>query len=136
MPTWQARLRRRTRARITDKRVWVLVAVGLAILTGYQVYALRLVHRNAHTAEQVRVLRPKVARLTKVQCANTRLYYELLNALAQDSTSSFGSPPDGKPIPGARHRLIERLYAAERSQLPILRRQGCKVSLPPLAEVP
>jgi hypothetical protein len=130
MPTWRARLRRRARARIADKRVWALVAVGLAILIGYQVYVARLVHRNAQTAAAVKHLKPKVARLSRVACANTRLYYELLNALAQDTTQSFGSPPDGEVVPGARAQLIHRLYAAERAQLPALRKQGCKITVP------
>jgi hypothetical protein len=100
----------------------VLIAVGAE--AGYQVYVARIQHRNDVTAT-------KVERLTKAQCGQTQLLYDFLNALAEDSSPSFGSPPEGPIVPGARARLIGRLHAAEHASTGRLRRQGCTVQTPP-----
>lgn len=124
-PAWVARARL-----LLDRRVVAVVVVGLAMLVGYQVYVQRQTKKVDQTAAVVKHLAPKVARLTKVQCANTRLFYDLFNALAEDSSPHFGSPPDGPIIPGARRRLIEKLYASERATVKPLRKQGCRIDVP------
>jgi hypothetical protein len=101
----------------------VAVSLALGADAGYQVYAARVSHRNA-------VAVVKVNRLTKAQCSTTRLFYDLFNALVADTTPHFGSPPDGPPTPGARSRLIARLYVAERLAAAPLRAQGCKLDVP------
>lgn len=116
------------------RHVWIIAAtlaiLALSLDAGYQVYASRIAGQNAATAAAVEKIAPKVTTLTKVQCANTRLFYEVFNALVEDSSPSFGSPRDGPPSPGARRRLIDRLYASEREAAKPLRAQGCKVSTP------
>lgn len=111
--------------------IGAIALVAFAMLAGYNVYAARVSHRNAVAVTQVKKLAPKVTRLTKGQCGQTRFLYAFLNALAEDSSPAFGSPPDGPPIPGARDRLIGRLYDVERASLPRLKAQGCKVPAPP-----
>lgn len=107
-----------------------IALVAFAMLAGYQVYAARISHRNADAVTQVKKLAPRVTRLTKGQCGQTRFLYAFLNALAEDSSPQFGSP-HGAPVPGARARLIGRLYAAERASLPRLKAQGCVITAPP-----
>lgn len=128
--------------RLLDRRVIAAVLVGLALLLGYQVYAYQQQHRNAAAVITARVAARKadratvvIKRLTKVQCANTRLFYDLFNALAEDSGPHFGSPP-GRIVPGARERLIDKLYEAERAQAPTLHKQGCHVTVPPRRATP
>lgn len=114
---------------------WLLIAaaalIALALDAGYQVYAARVSDRNAKAVATVKVIAPKVTRLTAGQCGQTRFLYAFLNALALDSSPQFGSPPDGPPIPGARDKLIGELFKVERASLPRLRKQGCKVEAPP-----
>lgn len=115
------------------RRTWlrrhvVLVVAIVAVLAlgadvGYQVYAARIQHRNA-------VVATKVERLSASACSSTQFLYDILNALVDDSSPHFGSPPDGPIVPGARVKLIGRLYSAERGTVPRLRKQGCKVTVP------
>lgn len=119
------------RARLLlDRRVVAVVLVGLAVLVGYQVYAQRQAHKVDHTAAVVKQIAPRVIRLTRVQCTNSQLFYDFFNALAEDSSPRFGSPPDGPIIPGARRKMIERLYDAERVVVKPLRKQGCRIAVP------
>lgn len=105
-----------------QNRLGVVVLLGLLVLlSGYQVYAWRVQHRNATTAE-------KVETLSEGQCDTTILLYRLLNALMDDTSPSFGSPPDGPIIPGARTALIESVRNAENASLAGLRKQGCTVT--------
>jgi hypothetical protein len=117
--------------RLADRRVVAAVIVGLAVLIGYQVWVQRQTHRTATAVKVAKRADAKATTLTKVQCANTRLFYRLFNALAEDSSPAFGSPPDGPIVPGARARLIGQLYAAERVASAPLRRQGCTIKVPP-----
>jgi hypothetical protein len=103
--------------------IGVALVVLLAALTGYNVWAAGVAHRNAATAT-------KVERLSAGACANQKLFYSVFNALVEDTSPHFGSPPAGPIIPGAREKLIGRLYDAERAAAPALRRQGCKVATP------
>lgn len=119
---------------IGDRRVIATVLVGLAILVGYQVYAYRQTHRNAHAvvvAKKALTTARKSAsglkRLSKSQCGSTVLLYDLLNALMDDTSPRFGSPPDGPVIPGARAKLIGQVHAAEQASFKALRKQGCKI---------
>ena len=45
----------------------------------------------------------------------------------EDTSPSFGSPPDGPIIRGAREALIESVHDAENASLAGLRKQGCEV---------
>lgn len=107
------------------------IALGVAIIAvlalladvGYQIYAARLQHRNATTAT-------KVARLSKAQCGSDAFIFAFFNALALDTSPGFGSPQGGPITPGARARLINELYAAERAAAGPLRSQGCRIIVP------
>lgn len=122
--------------RLADRRVVAAVLVGLAVLFGYQVWAWRQTGRTAVAVKVAKRADRKATTLTKVQCANTQLFYRLFNALAEDSSPAFGSPPGGPIEPGARARLIGQLYAAERQASAPLRRQGCKIKVPAVARRP
>lgn len=100
--------------------VLVLVLAGVA---GYNLWAARIAHRNDVVARQVQ-------HLTKAACAQTRLFYDVFNALVIDSSPAFGSPPDGPPIAGHRAKLIGRLFDAERAAAAPLRSQGCNIATP------
>lgn len=120
--------------RIVDRRVITIVLLGLALLTGYQVYAYRASHRNAHAgvvaktaAKTSQKNATKLRQLTKAQCAQTGLLYTLLNALMDDSSPRFGSPPDGPIVPGARAKLIQQVHTAEGASNSALREQGCHI---------
>lgn len=104
--------------------IGLAVCVLLAGLAGYNLWLAGVTKRNDATAT-------KVSRLTAGQCAQTRLLYALLNALAADTSPAFGSPPGRPPVPGARARLIGQLYAAERASTERLAAQGCHVTAPP-----
>lgn len=102
---------------------WLLAAAALLALgldAGYQVYAARISSRNEATAS-------KVAQMSTAACGSTKLLYVIFNALAEDASPRFGSPPDGPIVPGARARLIGQLHASERASVPQLQRQGCDV---------
>lgn len=117
---------------------WLLAAAALLALgadAGYQVYAARIQHRNAVAVTQTQRNAAKITRLTKAQCANTQLLYDFFNALAEDSSPHFGSPP-GRVVPGARQRLIGKLYSSERLASAPLRRQGCAIKVPARAISP
>ena len=103
-----------------DRRLVAVVLIGLAFLVGFQVYAYRQQHRNADVAETVETL-------SKGQCDQTILLYQLLNALMDDTSPRFGSPADGPIIPGARAALIQSVHNAENASLAGLRQQGCDV---------
>lgn len=114
------------------------LAIALAMVVGYNVWASQVSARNARTAAVARQAdrkatrtATKVNRLSSGQCATTKLFYRLFNALAEDTSPSFGSPEGGPPIPGARDRLIGELYEAERASIKPLAAQGCKVPAPP-----
>jgi hypothetical protein len=107
-----------------DRRVLAAVLVAVLCIGGYQVYAQR-------QAGKVAKVTTTVEHMTDAQCSTARLFYAVFNALVEDSTPRFGSPPDGPIIPGARLALIQRLYNSERATIPGLRRQGCKVPMPP-----
>lgn len=112
---------------------WLLAAAALLALgidAGYQVYAARISHQNAVAVAQTKKNAAKLTRLTKAQCGSQRLFFDVFNALVEDSSPRFGSPSDGPPIPGARAKLIGRLYAAERLAASPLRKQGCKIAVP------
>lgn len=117
--------RRHVAALVALVAMLALVADG-----GYQVYASRIAHRTATAVTQVKKLAPKVERLTAAQCGQTQFLYDFLNALAEDTSPSFGSPPDGAIVPGARSELIARLHAAEHASAAPLRKQGCKLRTP------
>lgn len=110
--------------------IGAIALLAYALLAGYNVYAARVSHRNAVAVTQVKRLAPKVVRLTKAQCGQTVFLYAFLNALAEDSSPAFGSPPDGTIVPGARARLIAQLYAAETATRPALKAQGCRIVVP------
>lgn len=114
-----------------DSLIIAALVVALGMLGGYNLWAARVSNRNAATAVKANRTAATVGKLTKGQCGQTRFLYGFLNALAEDSSPSFGSPPDGPIVPGARARLIGQLYAAERASLPRLAQQGCRVTAPP-----
>lgn len=123
--------------RLADRRVIAGVLIGLALLAGYQVWAYRQSGRNAKAVKVAKQADRKATRavtttkgLSKAACGNARLFYRLFNALVEDTTPAFGSPPDGPPIPGAREKLIGELYAAERRAAAPLRKQGCTIKVP------
>jgi hypothetical protein len=124
--TWY-RLARRL---AVNRRVIAAVLVGLALIISYQAWAWHQTERATVAIKKANRTAVAVKRLTKVQCANTRLFYDVINALAEDSSPAFGSPPTGIQ-PGAREALIHRLYESERRQAPALARQGCVVRVPP-----
>lgn len=128
----------RPRPWIRRRAGWLLAAAALVALgadAGYQVYAARIAHRNAAAVVTSKRNAAKIGRLTKAQCGTTQLFYDLFNALAEDSSPHFGSPP-GRIVPGARVRLIEQLYNAERQSAAPLRKQGCQIRVPPRPAVP
>lgn len=110
-----------------DRRVLVIVAVGLAVLIGYQVYAYRQQHRVAVAVSTSKSTATKLRRLTAAQCGQTVLLYTLLNALMDDSSPHFGSPAGRAAIPGRRAKLIAQVRAAEKASTAELRRQGCRI---------
>lgn len=113
--------------------ITLALALALGMLGGYNLWAARVSSRNAATAVKANRTANTVSKLTKGQCGQTRFLYGFLNALAEDSSARFGSPPDGPPVPGARAKVIGQLYAIERASLPHLAEQGCKVTAPPAA---
>lgn len=115
---------------LRDRRLIAGILVGLAILVGYQVYAYRQQHRVAHVVQVAAKTAAKVQKLSKAQCGQTVLLYTLLNALMEDTSPRFGSPPDGPVIAGARAQLIQEVRTAEENSYKALRKQGCRINTP------
>lgn len=120
---------------------WVVaaacMALALGIDGGYQVYAARISHRNAdavatskRNAAKLAATVRKVSKLSKAQCSQTQLLFDVFNALAEDASPRFGSPPDGPIQPGARRALIGRLTVSERATAKALKGQGCRITTP------
>lgn len=122
-----------TRASWARRHAMLLVACAalgaLAIDGGYQIYAARIAHRNAVAVTLTHKTAAKVNRIAPAVCAQTRLLFTVFNALVEDTGPSFGSPPDGPIVPGARAKLIGRLSAYEAATSATLRKQGCKVDV-------
>lgn len=109
-------------------KLGLAVLVGLVLLlAGYQVYAWQVQHRNARVAVVATSTAAKVQKLSQGQCNQTVLLYQLLNALMEDTSPAFGSPPDGPPVRGARQTLINRVHSAERTSIQALEKQGCHI---------
>lgn len=110
--------------------VAIAALVTLGIDAGYQVYAARISHQNAAAVATTKRNAAKIARLSKAQCSQTQLLFDVFNALAADSSPRFGSPPDGPILPGARAALIGRLTVSERATAKALAPQGCRIATP------
>lgn len=112
---------------VSDRRVLLLVVLGLALLAGYQVWAQGQSQKVSVAVKQSNQNTVKLARLTSAQCAQTLAFYTLINQLLDDSSPHFASPVGGPIIPGARSDAIARVRDLEEQSYAQMRTQGCKI---------